>query len=70
MKKFFRLHTEKLILGTCIVLLGLFFWMGFQAKPFADKTPDELSKMADQADQHILSPTSWDSIKEFRNGDD
>lgn len=70
MQKFFLLHTEKLILGVSVILLGLFFWMGFQVKPFDKKTPDQLSKIADDADRHILESTSWEKIKGFREGDD
>ena len=70
MKKFFLHHTEKLILGLCVVLLGVFFWMGFKAKPFSDQTPDQLAQLADDANRYIVSDTSWDSIKEFRKGDD
>jgi len=68
MSKFFLHHTEKLVLGVSLVLLGLFFWMGFKAKPFAEKTPDDLAKMADRAGQYIQSDTSWDAIKPYRNG--
>ena len=68
-QNFFLYHTEKLILTVAVVLLGLFFWMGFKAKPFSDKTPDQLSKLADQADQYIRSETNWDSFKDFRKGE-
>ena len=70
MKKFFLYHTEKLILALCVVLLGVFFWWGFQAKPFDEKTPDQLAQLADNANRHIVKDTSWDAIKEFRKGDD
>ena len=70
MQKFFLHHTEKIILAVCILLLGLFFWMGFQAKPFDTKTPEQLSQLATQAGQHIQKDTSWEDIKEFRKGND
>ncbi len=65
---FFLYHSEKLILATAVVLLGVFFWMGFKTKPFTEKSPAELSQLADRADQYIRSPASWDSIKDFRSG--
>ena len=65
---FFLYHSEKLILAAAVVLLGVFFWMGFKSKPFSEKTPDELAKMADRAEQYIRSGASWDSIKDFRKG--
>lgn len=69
MSQFILPHTEKLILGVSIVLLGSFFWTGFQVKPFADKTPDQLVDDAEKADEYINSPDSWDAIKDFRKGD-
>ena len=70
MKNFFLHHSEKLVLGVSAVLLGLFFWMGFQSKPFSDQSPDQLSKLADAADSHIRSEAAWNKIKEYRLGDD
>lgn len=69
MQGFFLHHSEKLILGVAVVLLGLFFWMGFKTTPYEKQTPAKLAKMADQADQYIRSDTSWESIKEHRKGE-
>ncbi|MFT7632206.1 MAG: hypothetical protein ACI87E_003256 [Mariniblastus sp.] len=69
LSSFFLYHTEKLVLGVAVILLGLFFWMGFKNKPFDEKTPGELALIAQRADQYINSPDAWDKIKEFRHGD-
>ena len=69
MKKFFLYHSEKLILGISVLLLGLFCWIGWNTKPFTEKTPGELVNMADRADDYIHSLTSWERMKPFRNGE-
>jgi hypothetical protein len=63
MKKFFLYHSEKLILGVSLGLMGLFFWLGFSGKPFKDKTPSDLVGLADQAQQYIVNETSWEQIR-------
>lgn len=69
MKKFFLYHTEKLILGACLLLLGLFFWMGFKTETFDKTTPAKLRDLAEQADRYILKDTAWTEIAEKRQGD-
>jgi uncharacterized membrane protein YgcG len=69
-QRFFLYHTEKLVLALAVVLLGLFFWMGYSSDVFREKLPNELSNLADQADRHILSDTNWEKIETFREADD
>ena len=68
MQKFFLYHTEKLILVVAIISMAAFFWIGFGIKPYSDKTPDELVKMAKDAERYIESASSWDDIKSSREG--
>ena len=68
MQKFFLYHTEKLILVVAIIAMAAFFWLGFGIKPYSEKSPDELVKMAKDAERYIESDTSWDEIKSFRSG--
>ncbi len=70
MQRFFLYHSEKLILAACIAAMGLFFWMGYSAEIFRDRSPNELSDLATQAGKHILNDTSWDKIEGLRQGDD
>lgn len=70
MKRFFLLHSEKVVLGIAVALFGLFAWMGYNSPLFNEKTPAELSRMADDADTYILSPTAWDKFKDLRKGND
>jgi hypothetical protein len=68
MQKFFLYHTEKLILVVAIISMAAFFWIGFGIKPYSDKSPDDLVKMAKDAERYIESATSWDDIKSSREG--
>jgi hypothetical protein len=69
MQDFFLYHTEKLILLISVVLLGLFFWMGYKTPQASLGSPTDLSKKADQAEQYVLKSTAWEEIAEFRKGD-
>lgn len=68
MQKFFLYHTEKLIIVVALVAMAAFFWMGFGIKPYSEKSPDELVKMAKDAERYIDSENSWDEIKSYRIG--
>lgn len=68
MQKFFLYHTEKLIIVVAVVAMAAFFWIGFGIEPYSDKSPDELVKMAKDAERYIDADTSWDEIKSFRTG--
>ncbi len=72
LKRFFLYHSEKLVLGLAILLLGLFFWLGFSAPVFNKKTPTQLTELARQADQYIVSETNWEKISviDVRKADD
>ncbi len=63
-KRFLLFYGEKLIVGLGILLMGVFFWLGYSTPTYKEKTPNELAKMADSAKQHIINPTSWDTIRE------
>jgi hypothetical protein len=65
LKRFFLYHTEKIILGVSILLMGLFFWLGFSAPPFKDKSPTDLIGMADRAEQYVAKTDSWEQIREL-----
>ncbi len=69
-QRFFLFHSEKLVLAAAFGLLGWFFWMGYSSDVFREKSPNQLSSLADQADQYILSETSWEKIEELRQADD
>ncbi len=69
MQDFFLYHTEKLILALSVILLGLFFWMGYKTPQVSLGTPSDLSKKADQAEQYVVKATAWEEIAEFRKGD-
>lgn len=69
MKQFFLLHTEKLVLGVAIALMGLFFWLGYSNKPFADKTPSDLVAMSEDADRYMKDDQAWSAMEAFRVGD-
>lgn len=64
LKRFFLYHAEKIILGVSVLLMGLFFWLGFNAQPFKEKSPSDLASMAGQAEQYIAKADSWDQIRE------
>jgi len=68
MQKFFLYHTEKLIIVVALIAMAAFFWIGFGIKPYSDKSPDELVKLAKEAERYIDSETSWDEIKSYRTG--
>ena len=68
MQEFFLLHAEKVVLGVCLVLSGLFLWMGMKKEPFTEKTPSELTSLAQQVDTYIRQPTAWEKLSEFRKG--
>ena len=63
-KRFLLFYGEKLIVGLGILLMGVFFWLGYSTPIYKDKTPNELAKMADSAKQHIINPASWETIRE------
>jgi len=65
MSRFFLYHSEKLILGISLVLLGLFFYMGFSSQPGVDTTPTQLKQTSDQANQYINQP-NWGIVVPFR----
>ncbi len=65
MKRFFLYHAEKLILGTSLALMGVFFWLGYRDQPYRDKTPSDLVRLANEADQYIGSQENWDKIREL-----
>jgi len=67
-KRFFLYNIEKLILLVSLVLLGLFFYLGLSSEKF-DKTPDNLVRETNQATSFIEKTSSWDDIKEYRQGD-
>ncbi len=70
MQKFFLHHAEKLVLLVALIGTGVFFYLGFSTPSFEDTTPKKLTSLADSAQQYILQPTSWDTIKDYRKGDD
>ena len=69
-QRFFLFHSEKLVLAAAFGLLGWFFWMGYSSDVFREKAPNQLASLADQADQYILSDTSWEKIEELHQADD
>jgi hypothetical protein len=72
MKRFFLYHTEKIILTISVLLMGLFFWLGFSAQPFKEKSPTELVNLADRASSYIGNPQAWEQIRgvEARTGEE
>ncbi len=69
MKKFLLYHIEKVILAVAIILLGVFFWIGFGTEKFAEQTPKSLADLSDRAHSTMVKPTSWTEIEEFRQAD-
>ncbi len=72
LSRFFLYHSEKLVLAVALLLLGLFFWLGFSSPVFDKKTPTQLTELARQADQYIVSEINWEKISEIdvRKADD
>ncbi len=69
LQRFCLHHIEKVILVVAVVLLGLYFWLGYTAPVYTAKNPEQLKQLAGEADRHIKSDASWEKIKEFRQGD-
>ena len=69
LSRFFLYHIEKLILALAVVLLGLFFWLGFSTEPYNENSPDDVVQKARQTGDYIVSPTSWDNLAPMRAGD-
>ena len=69
-KNFFLYHSEKLILGLSIVLLGLFFWFGYSTPTFESSTPSKLVSQAKTAHSYMISDEAWNKISNLREGDD
>ncbi len=67
LSKFFLHHTEKLVLGLCLIMFGVFFWMGWKKTPFNEVTPSELVNLANQAENYMLAD-NWELIKPHRVG--
>ena len=68
MQEFFLLHSEKVVLGICLVLFGVFLWLGLKKEPYTEKTPSDLDNLAKQADEYIRQPTAWETLSEHRKG--
>ncbi len=69
-QKFLLYHVEKIILVVGLVLLGLFFWLGFSTEKFDKQTPKGLVDLSQRAHSHIVSDASWNEIAQFRKADD
>ena len=69
LKRFFLYHIEKLILVLAVVLLGLFFWLGYNTETYDDNSPEDVVQKARQTGDYIVSPTSWDNLAPMRAGD-
>ena len=67
-QNFMLQHAEKVLLAIGIALAAFFVWSGSQIPVFKATTPDLLLSDAKRAEQHIHSPTSWEMIKDFRQG--
>jgi hypothetical protein len=69
-QKFLLYHVEKIFLAIGIVLLGVFFWLGFSTPKYDKQTPKGLVDLSQRAHSHIVSDTSWNEISKFRQADD
>ena len=69
-KKFFLYHVEKIVLVLGVVLLGLFFWLGYSTPVFDKVTPKGMVDKANSANRFIVSGDNWDKIADLRSGDD
>ncbi|MEL7500640.1 MAG: hypothetical protein AAFN77_23810 [Planctomycetota bacterium] len=68
LQAFFLHHTEKVILGVCVVLFGLFLWLGLGNEAYTDKDPTALVNLNTQANSYINNDKNWNKMAEFRQG--
>ncbi len=59
---FFFNHTEKIVLGVMILLLGLFIWTGSSREGIGAQNPAELARKVEDAAKKIEVST-WDQVK-------
>jgi hypothetical protein len=69
-KEFFLYHVEKLVFALGVILLGLFFWMGYQTKTFDKTDPKGLVAKTRSARQQMVRGDAWETIAPLRDGDD
>ncbi len=68
LQEFFFQHVEKIVLGTVVVLLGLFVWQGTQLERMKSDfdSPQKLDTLTQNTQRKITAVENWDVLADDR----